>query len=100
MATSEKTEMKPNKGVQGTLHKVSGPLTPDVGSGNILATARTMDLPPLKNKGHEPRGNDFGERSQEQPMKKGSNKAFHHYGAQGAPKVNADVRSIKGKQYG
>ena len=23
--------MKPNKGVQGTLHKVSGPLTPDVG---------------------------------------------------------------------
>ena len=37
----------------------------DVGSGNILATARTMDLPPLNNKGHEPRGNDFGERSQE-----------------------------------
>ena len=30
MATTEKTEMKPNKGVQGTLHKVSGPLTPDV----------------------------------------------------------------------
>jgi hypothetical protein len=28
-----------------------------------------MDLPPLKNKGHETRGNDFGERSQEQPMK-------------------------------
>ena len=26
-----KTEMSPNKGVQGTLHKVSGPLTPDVG---------------------------------------------------------------------
>ena len=52
-----------------------------------------MDLPPLKNKGHEPRGNDFGERSQEQPMKMGSNKAFHHYGAQGAPRVNADVGS-------
>ena len=36
-----------------------------------------MDLPPLKNKGHESHGNDFGERSQEQPMKTGSNKAFH-----------------------
>ena len=65
----------------------------DVGSGNILATARTMDLPPLKNNGHEPRGNDLEERSQEQPMKKGSNKAFHPYGAQGAPRVNADVGS-------
>ena len=27
-------ERKPNKGVQGTLHKVSGPLTPDVGQEN------------------------------------------------------------------
>ena len=25
---------KPNKGVQGTLHKVSGPLTPDVRQRN------------------------------------------------------------------
>ena len=25
-------------------------------------------------------------------MKMGSNKAFHHYGAQSAPRVNADVR--------
>ena len=25
-----------NKGVQGTLHKVSGPLTPDVGNQNII----------------------------------------------------------------
>ena len=49
----------------------------DVGSGNILATARTTDPPPLINKGHEPRGNDLEERSQEQPMKMGSNKAFH-----------------------
>ena len=63
----------------------------NVGSGNILATARTMDLPPLKNNGHEPHGNDFGERSQEQPMKKGSNKAFHRT-AHKAPPVNADVR--------
>ena len=46
-------------------------------------------------KGHEPRGNDFGERSQEQPMKMESNKAFHPYGAQSAPRVNADVRLVK-----
>ena len=54
-----------------TLRTTSGArVTADVGSGNILATARTTDLPPLKNKGHEPRGNDLGKRSQEQPMKK------------------------------
>ena len=29
--SSYKQIKKPNKGVQGTLHKVSGPLTPDVG---------------------------------------------------------------------
>ena len=49
-----------------------------------------MDLPPLKNKGHEPRGNDFGERSQEQPMKMGSNKALQ-VTAHKAPNLNADV---------
>ena len=27
-------EIKANNGVQGTRHKVPGPLTPDVGSGN------------------------------------------------------------------
>ena len=63
----------------------------DVGSGNILATARTMDLPPQRNKGHEPRGNNLEERSQEQPMKMESNKAFHRT-AHKAPPVNADVR--------
>ena len=51
-----------------------------------------MDLPPQRNKGHEPRGNNLEERSQEQPMKMKSNKAFHPYGAQSAPRVNADVR--------
>ena len=30
----------------------------------------------------------FGQKNE----KIGSNKAFHHYGAQGAPRVNADVR--------
>ena len=52
-----------------------------------------MDSPPPSRKEHRPRGLDFGERSQEQPMKMESNKAFHPYGAQGAPRVNADVGS-------
>ena len=30
MASKEDKKMKANKGVQRTLHKVSGPLTPDV----------------------------------------------------------------------
>ena len=70
-------KMASNNAFQVTAHKASPNLNADVGSGNILATARTTDPPPLKNKGHEPRGNDFGERSQEQPMKMESNKAFH-----------------------
>ena len=64
----------------------------NVGSGNILATARTMDLPPQLNKGHEPRGNDFGERSQEQPMNIGRQQDVPPYAAQGAPKVNFNVQ--------
>ena len=31
----------------------------DVGPGNILAVARTMDPPQLRNEGHARRGNDF-----------------------------------------
>ena len=31
---ARKMKNQPNKGVQGTLHKVSGPLTPDVGRKN------------------------------------------------------------------
>ena len=34
----------PNKALQVTAHKAPN-LNADVGSGNILATARTMDLP-------------------------------------------------------
>ena len=50
-----------------------------------------MDLPHRQWKEHRPCCHDFGERNQEQPMKMESNKAFHPYGAQGAPRVNADV---------
>ena len=56
-----------------------------------MATARTMDPPPLRNKGHEPRGNDLGERSQEQPMKMGPNKAFEVIGTKACLNLNADV---------
>ena len=51
-----------------------------------------MDLPHRQWKEHRPCCHDFGERNQEQPMKMESNKAFHPYGAQGAPRVNADVQ--------
>ena len=32
----------------------------DVGTGIYMATARTMDPPPLRNEGHGRRGNDIG----------------------------------------
>ena len=48
-----------NKGVQRTRHKVSGPLTPDVGS-EYMATARPMDPPQERCEPRRPRGNDFG----------------------------------------
>jgi len=48
-----------NNRFQGTLHKVSGPLNRDVGTGIYMATARTMDLPQLRNEGHGRRGNDI-----------------------------------------
>ena len=63
----------------------------DVGSGNILATARTMDLPPLKNKGHERHGYDLGKRSQEQPMKNRIQQGVAPLRATSGARVNADV---------
>ena len=80
----------PNKALQVTAHKAPN-LNADVGPGNILAAARTMDPPQLRNEGHARRGNDFGP-GPITAMKNEANKAFHHYGAQGAPKVNADVQ--------
>ena len=78
---------------RSTLRATSGAtVNADVGPGNILAAARTMDPPQLRNEGHARRGNDFGP-GPITAMKNEANKAFHHYGAQGAPKVNADVGS-------
>ena len=56
-----------------------------------MATARTMDPPPLRNKGHGPRGNDLEVQSQEQPMIMGANKAFEDIGTKGCLILNADV---------
>ena len=42
-----------------TAHKAAPTLNADVGSGNILAVARTMDPPQLRNEGHARRDNDF-----------------------------------------
>ena len=50
----------PNNRFQRTSHKVRRPLNRDVGTGDISATARTMDPPQLRNEGHARRGNDFG----------------------------------------
>ena len=36
------------------------PVNADVGTGDISATARTMDPPQLRNEGHARRGNDLG----------------------------------------
>ena len=49
MAAIEKQDKIPNKGVQGTLHKVSGPLTPDVGHKymKILTTCIYLGLAAL-----------------------------------------------------
>ena len=39
---------------------------------------------------YRPPASSLGRKSVDKKMK-ASNKAFHHYGAQGAPRVNADV---------
>ena len=44
-----------------------------------------------ENKEHRPRGNDLGKRSQEQPMKIGSNKAFEVIGTKACLNLNANV---------
>ena len=81
---------EPNKAFHAIGAKARLSMNADVGTGNISATARTMDPPQLRNEGHARRGNDFGP-GPITAMKNEANKAFHHYGAQGAPKVNADV---------
>ena len=49
-----------NNAFQVTAHKASPNLNADVGTGIYMATARTMDPPPLRNEGHGRRGNDIG----------------------------------------
>ena len=49
-----------NKGFLAIGAKARLSQNPDVGPGNILAAARTMDPPQLRNEGHGQRGNDFG----------------------------------------
>ena len=63
----------------------------NVGTGNISATARTMDPPQLRNKGHARRGNDFGPKPGTAD-ENGSQQDVPPYVAQGAPKVNFNVR--------
>ena len=51
--------INPNKAFHRTAHKAP-PVNADVGTGIYMATARTMDPPPLRNEGHGRRGNDIG----------------------------------------
>ena len=76
-------KMKPNKGVQGTLYKVSGPLTPDVGGqktnmkrllGYILAIVAVLILQPAQAQTHPT--------SETPPAKEDNVKASKGFGAQ------------------
>ena len=67
----------------------------DVGTGIYMATARTMDPPPLKNKGHERHGYDLGKRCQEQPMKNRIQQGVAPLRATSGARVNADVGITK-----
>ena len=49
-----------NKAFQAIGAKARLSLNADVGTGIYMATARTMDPPPLRNEGHGRRGNDIG----------------------------------------
>ena len=84
-----------NNRFQGTLHKVSGPLNRDVGA--------TMRIEPIN-----PKNPVVGDTATIRPapslletggtarnQMNSPNKALHHYGAQSAPRVNADVGSGK-----
>ena len=50
-----------------------------------------MDPPPPSRKEHRRRGHDFGQGQGMNSQNENPNNAFHPYGAQGAPRVNADV---------
>ena len=81
-----------NKGVQGTRHKVPGPLTPDVGTRIYMATARTMDLRPLRRNDHD-RAGMIWEAKPGTANENGCQQDVPPYAAQGAPKVNFNVGS-------
>ena len=86
--------MKANKGVQGTLHKVSGPLTPDVGTRIYMATARTMDLRPLRRNYHD-RAGMIWEAKPGTANENGCQQDVPPLRATSGAKVNADVRSTE-----
>ena len=68
-------------------------LTPDVGS-EYMATARPMDPPQERCEPRRPRGNDFGPKPGTAD-EYWSQQDVPPYVAQGAPKVNFNVRTKK-----
>ena len=85
-------KMGPNKAFEDIGTKACLILNADVGSeyNELLRVQWTFPYP--RQKEHRPCGHDFGVRSQEQPMKKGSNKALQVTAHKAAPNLNADVR--------
>ena len=53
-------KMVSNKAFEAIGAKARLSLNANVGTGIYMATARTMDPPPLRNEGHGRRGNDIG----------------------------------------
>ena len=70
-----------NKALQVTAHKAPN-LNADVGLRNNGLPHVQWTFHTVNGKSIDRAGHDFGERSQEQPMKMESNKAFHHYAPQ------------------
>ena len=107
--TGRKTAKNSNKGFQPTTHKLlarhtlslathrygtvrGSRLTPDVGTRIYMATARTMDLRPLRRNDHD-RAGMIWEAKPGTANENGCQQDVPPYAAQGAPKVNFNVGS-------
>ena len=87
-------EMRPNKALLRTSHKVRRPENADVGTRIYMATARTMDLRPLRRNDHD-RAGMIWEAKPGTANENGCQQDVPPYAAQGAPKVNFNVRLHK-----
>ena len=80
-----------NKAFHRTAHKAP-PVNADVGTRIYMATARTMDLRPLRRNDHD-RAGMIWEAKPGTANENGCQQDVPPYAAQGAPKVNFNVGS-------